>query len=198
MRKRAMLVLVAMVGALVVGSGVALATTIDRTTNPCLGTPEPESIFGSNNPEEIKALAGNDFVFSNNGNDVIYGDEGNDTVGARYGNDTIYGGPDGDGSALGTKFGQFNLEGEEDSDMVYGGGGNDYIDAAANDKPGAFSTTAPVDSSYGGGGNDRIFAADGNEDIINCGKGTRDVAFIDASVDTNIKGCERKIKIAQV
>jgi Ca2+-binding RTX toxin-like protein len=50
-------------------------------------------------------LAGSDFLFSNSGNDVIYGDEGNDTVLAKYGNDTIYGGPDGDGSALATSFG---------------------------------------------------------------------------------------------
>ena len=193
-----MLVLVAMVGAFVVGSGVALAATIDCTTNPCLGTSEPENIFGTSSPEEIRALAGDDFILPNNGNDVIYGDEGNDTVMALYGNDTIYGGPDGDGSAIGTSSGYSNLEGEEDSDIVYGGGGNDYIDAAANDKPGAFSTTAPVDSSYGGGGNDRIYAADGNMDIINCGKGKRDVAFIDVSVDTSIRSCERKIKISQV
>ena len=112
---------------------------------------------------------------------------------ALYGNDTIYGGPDGDGSALGTSFGFFKLEGEEDSDTVYGGGGNDYIDAAANDKPGAFSTTAPVDSSYGGGANDRIYAADGNVDIISCGKGKRDVTIFDKGIDTNIRGCEMKV-----
>ena len=135
-------------------------------------------------------MAGSDFLFSNSGNDVIYGDEGNDTVLAKYGNDTIYGGPDGDGSALATSFGYSNLEGEEDSDIVYGGGGKDYIDAAANDKPGAFPT-APVDTSYGGGGNDRIYAADGSEDIISCGKGTRDVAIFDKGIDTTT-GCEKK------
>jgi hypothetical protein len=188
-----MLLVAAMGMALVVGSGVALAATIDCTTSPCLGTPEPENIFGSANPEEIRALAGGDFIFPGYGNDVVYGDEGNDTVLALYGNDTIYGGPDGDGSAIAASFGYSNLEGEEDSDTVYGGGGNDYVDAAANDKPGAFPTTAPVDSSYGGAGNDRIYTKDGNVDIINCGKGKRDVVIFDKGIDTGIRGCERKV-----
>jgi Ca2+-binding RTX toxin-like protein len=196
MRKRAILLLVAMVGVLVVGSGVALAASIACTANPCLGTPEADSIDGSNNPERIKALAGNDSVIAWGANDEIYGDEGNDVVNGDPGNDTIYGGPDGDGSVQGTAFTDLNLEGGNDSDTVYGGGGADLIDAAANDEP-YESAAEPVDRSYGGRGNDQIYAADGNKDIINCGKG-RDVAFIDEEIDANIKGCETKFFVVRL
>jgi Ca2+-binding RTX toxin-like protein len=195
LRRQAILLLVAMGAALIVGSGVALALTeINCITNPCLGTPDSDNIQGTNDPEEIRALAGDDFVFPQFGNDVVYGDEGSDIVSDNWGNDTIYGGPDGDGNAEGGR-----LDGGEDSDTVYGGGGNDFIDAAAFDEPGAFPNTAPVDRILGGAGNDRIYAADGNVDKINCGKGRRDRAVIDAGIDTgidtnDIRGCEKIVE----
>jgi Ca2+-binding RTX toxin-like protein len=99
------------------------------------------------------------------------------------------------GGAEGTSLSARNLEGAEDSDVIYGGGGNDIIDAATQDLPSSeFPTTEPVDHSYGGGGNDRINAVDGNEDIINCGRGKGDVAFID-DIDTVIRDCKRKIAV---
>src|SRR5215212_1348986 len=191
-RRRAMLMLVAMVGALVVGSGVALAaTTINCTSNPCLGTSGANVLNGTPNPEIMRALAGNDLVKGFGGSDEMYGGDGNDLADGFGGNDTIYGGDDGDGSADGTDFTNTditNLEGAEDSDIVYGEGGADYIDAASNDKP-LESQTPPVDRSFGGPGNDRIYAVDGNEDIIRCGAGANDRARIDAE-DNDITGCE--------
>ena len=189
--------LVAMVGILIVGSGVALAASITCAANPCLGTPDPDVIHGTNNPEKIKALAANDRVIAWGANDEIYGDEGNDVVNGDPGNDTIYGGPDGDGSAEGTAFTDLNLEGGNDSDTVYGGGGADLIDAAANDDS-YESAAEPVDKSYGGRGNDIIYAADGNVDVINCGRGTKDVAYIDEEIDANIKGCETKFIVVRL
>lgn len=197
MKSRAMFVVVAMIGVLVVGSGVALAASITCAATPCVGTPDPDTMQGTNNPEKIQALAANDRVIAGGANDVIYGDEGNDIAEGDPGNDTIYGGPGGDGSADGTDFANTkNLEGAEDSDTIYGGGGSDLIDAGENDVPLQF-TTEPVDKSYGGGGNDQIYAADGNKDIIRCGKG-RDVAFIDEEIDANIKGCETKFFVVRV
>ena len=69
------------------------------------------------------------------------------------------------GGAEGTSLSARNLEGAEDSDVIYGGGGND-----------------------------RINAVDGNEDIINCGRGKGDVAFND-DIDTDIRECNRKIAV---
>ncbi len=106
--------------------------------------------------------------------ETIYTYEGNDYVNADMGNDTVYGGPGNDQS----------LHGEQGSDKVYGGGGEDEIHA------GYFDTAGSLDYSYGGGGPDDIVADDGNEDIINCGRGT-DRVWYDVGLDT-IKACETK------
>ena len=187
-----------MAAALVVVGGVAYAAAVtcdgtgDQDPDPgqCTGTSDADiTIEGTEGPDTIRALAGNDYVNAYGGNDTVYGDEGNDLVDAHGGNDTIYGGPDEDGSAEGTDFAtSTNLEGAENSDKVYGGGGNDFIDAAQHD------TSGSKDHSYGGRGNDHIFAIDNNKDIINCGKGKGDVALVDQEVglDTT-KGCEQVI-----
>jgi RTX calcium-binding nonapeptide repeat (4 copies) len=176
---------------------VVLAATITCTTvNPCLGTNSPDLIHGNNNYNVIYGFGGNDHFLPEGDGDIVTCAEGNDTVVASPGTDQIYGGPDGEGSAFGTDFGDpeiANLDGGQDSDAVYGGGGNDYIDAAYRDVPSEFPNTEPVDGSYGQGGNDRIYAVDGNVDIIDCGKGTRDVAFIDKGIDTT--GCEKITKV---
>jgi Ca2+-binding RTX toxin-like protein len=192
MRRQAMLVVVAMVGALVVGSGAALAADVLCAANPCLGTRGPDVIEGTDTAETIKAMAGKDIISARGQNDLVYGGEGNDLVDGWPGIDVIYGGPNGDGSAQGTDFNVLNLQGGEDSDFVYGGGGNDFIDAAAHDLP-SQNGAAPVDSSFGGSGNDHIYAKDGNKDIIDCGRGTKDVAYIDPGIDTDIKGCETQL-----
>lgn len=165
MRRKAMLVLVAISAALVVGSGVALAATFTCTTDPCVGTPDPDVITGTPDPEEIQAL------------------EGNDLVDANAGDDTVYGGPDGDGSAQGTARDDLNLEGAGGSDTVLGQGGDDVIDADTNDTSGSF------DRSVGGANDDLIYAVDGNEDSVNCGAGRGDVARIDKRIDS-AKECE--------
>jgi len=50
--------------------------------------------------------------------------------------------------------------------------------------------TLGKEHSYGGHGKDRILADDGNEDMINCGKGTDTVEY-DQGIDT-IKSCEQE------
>jgi len=192
MRRRVVLVVAAVVGTLVVGSGVALAATITcGTTNPCLGTNDPDTITGNNNYNEVYAGAGNDYVRAFSGSDAVFGDEGNDIIDGYAGQDVIRGGPDGDGSALGARFNETNLEGGEDGDTVYGGGGSDWIDAAYADMPSEFPDTPPVDESFGGPGNDHIYAVDGNMDMIDCGGGLRDVVYFDKGLDT-IQNCEVK------
>jgi len=194
MRRRVVLVVAAVVGTLVVGSGVALAATITCGVNPCLGTNDPDTIMGNDNYNEVYAGAGNDVVTAYGSGDTVFGDEGNDIVDGYPGQDVIYGGPDGDGSANGTTFKEtLNLEGGEDSDVVRGGGGPDYIDAAEHDSPDEYPNMQPVDYSYGGGGNDHIYAVDGNEDIIDCGKGTSDVARVDKKID-DVTHCERIVR----
>jgi large repetitive protein len=206
MRKRAVLLLVAMAAALAVGSGVAYAASIgcdeagdrDPDFGQCRGTPDGDGIRGKSYRDVIRALAGNDRVFAFDGRDTIYGGKGNDKIDGSGANDTIYGGPDGDGGPAGLPFADFNdlhpntstpnLQGGFHSDTVYGEGGPDNIDAAEDDaEPGVPGT---FDRSFGGGGNDRILAVDGNQDLVHCGGGTADVARIDQGIDS-AKNCEK-------
>ncbi len=152
-----MLVLVAMVAAMLLANGAALAETfVCDGIPPCYGTPENDHITGTPGGETIYAYGGEDHVIAGEGNDTVYGSSGSDS-----------------------------LEVEGGSDKVYGGGSGDAIYANTNDTPGS------TDHSYGGGGNDTIQAKDGNEDIINCGKGTDNVIY-DASLDT-VTACENKL-----
>lgn len=197
MRRPLILLVMALMGATVVlVSGVAYALTVhcdapgDQDPDPgeCRGTRHSDVINGSSGSDEIRALAGNDRINPHQGNDTVFGGMGKDSVDAHQGNDTVYGGLDGDGGRVGLRFSKFggtvNLEGAEDSDTVYGKEGSDNIDAAATDTTGSF------DRSLGGRGNDRIYSVDDNEDIVNCGVGTGDVALIDQGIDTPVN-CER-------
>ena len=181
--------------------GVAYALTIecdgtgDQDPAPliCAGTADSDTITGTANGEEIygeggndkiSALAGDDLVVTSEGKDRVSLGAGNDHVDAYGGNDVIYGGPDGDGNTgdPSAPFLGVNLEGAEQSDVVYGEDGDDIIDAATNDTPGA------RDRSVGGAGNDQINAADGNKDVINCGAGAGDLVVLDEQ-DTQ-RNCE--------
>ena len=200
MMKRIFMLLATMALGVLLVSGVAYAMSVtcdgtgdqDPTPGVCQGTENKDTIRGTEGGAEvIKALAGPDDVVSGSGRDEVYGGRGNDVVDGYWRNDTIYGGRGHDGSAEGTGFTPTNLEGASESDKVYGGEGDDWIDAAAHD----LSTDHPgsVDRSYGEEGNDRIYAIDGNEDIINCGRG-RDVAFVDQEPGLDsTKGCEKRI-----
>jgi len=58
--RRIRLLLTTIVGALVMGSGVAWASTVYCTVGAasCIGTDEDDSIGGNNAPNEIRALTG--------------------------------------------------------------------------------------------------------------------------------------------
>jgi Ca2+-binding RTX toxin-like protein len=190
MKRRATLLLTAMVLALMVGSRVALAANIECSifVQPCRGTPDADVISGNNTVEfddTIYALGGDDQVAPAGGNDTVYGGSGIDNVFGFLGNDTIYGGPGGDRNAANTA-NQAGLMGGEGSDKVYGQDGADRIDLALLDRPG------DRDFASGGPGNDSISAFDGNKDTITCGKGTRDHVFFDRQIDVVNRNCENK------
>jgi Ca2+-binding RTX toxin-like protein len=191
MRKRVVLLLVAMMAAALFGvSGVAYALTIQ-----CDGTgdqdSDPGECAGTEDPDTITGTSGDDFILAYGGIDSVKGLAGNDLVDGYGGNDVIYGGPDSDGDTgdPSNPFSDLNLEGAEDSDVVYGGKGDDVIDAASNDNPDE-SAGPTVDRSIGGTGNDQINAADGNVDKINCGKGGRDLVVMDPTEGDTQRSCE--------
>ncbi len=90
----------AMVAALVLGSGVALAALVE-------GDNRDNRLTGTNYADTIRAYAGEDVMWALSGRDHIYGGYGSDHLyGNRYG-DTIFGG--------------------RGTDHIYGGYGDDHI-----------------------------------------------------------------------
>ena len=92
MVKRTLLLLTAMVAALLVASGTAIAaaTIINCATqespldNTCSGDANDNIIFGTSSAEEfIYALGGNDLVVANPGNDKIFGSTASASFGDR-------------------------------------------------------------------------------------------------------------------
>ena len=122
--------------ALLVAAGVALAQPVGdqvgdlqggpgvtktcRTT--CTGTTYPDTLIGTNAPNHIDGLGGNetrtwgDLIRGHGGNDILYGRQGGDRIEGGANIDTIYGG-------LGLDL----LIGGIGEDKIYGGSGGDEI-----------------------------------------------------------------------
>ncbi len=75
---------VAMVAALVVGSGVALAAVVE-------GNDRDNRLTGTDYADTIKAYGGNDLVRALGGNDRIIGGKGQDHLYGGYGDDHVVG-----------------------------------------------------------------------------------------------------------
>ncbi|MDO9637681.1 MAG: Hint domain-containing protein [Pseudotabrizicola sp.] len=146
-----------------------------------------DTIFAGLGNDTIFGGTGNDSIYAGPGDDVVYGEDGNDTIYGGGGRDEIYGG-DGD-DLIDTRSGlpmpdvdypglypadadPFNnrdtiyggagndtIFSGDDADLIYGGEGDDYIDAGVDD-----------DTVFGGAGNDTIIGSEGN-DVIDGGDG---------------------------
>ncbi|HEX2728495.1 MAG TPA: hypothetical protein VHM16_02000 [Rubrobacteraceae bacterium] len=75
MRRRTVLLLAAMLVALAVAGGVALAATID-------GTARDDSIRGTRGPDTIDGRGGDDVIRGLRGADTLAGSSGDDTINA--------------------------------------------------------------------------------------------------------------------
>ena len=89
----------------------------------CVGTPQPDTITGSGNVDQIFALEGNDFVDGWGGNDLIYGNEDADTLRGAEQSDVVHGNT-GDDSIEADY-----LDTAGSTDRSFGGDGNDTIHA---------------------------------------------------------------------
>ena len=95
--KKTALLLAAMLSAILLASGVALAANqVDCSNNPdalCLGTLGSDEIEGTGARDDIRALAGSDVVNAGGGNDLVYGQGGADRLRAgRCSTDRVFGG----------------------------------------------------------------------------------------------------------
>lgn len=123
----------------------------------------------------VDAGAGNDTVFGSGVNDTISGGLGSDNLLSGAGNDTVYdefagntaaGGADTVDLGTGNDIYIGSGTGAGDTDLIYGGAGNDTI-----------TTAGGVDTVYGGDGNDSITV--GNDTLATNG----DAIFGDAGND---------------
>jgi Domain of unknown function (DUF4347)/Lamin Tail Domain/RTX calcium-binding nonapeptide repeat (4 copies) len=158
-------------------------TVNPTTTNLINGTPNRDTLRGTDQSDRISGLdnddiiyggLGSDRIFGNNGNDILYGDLGiksdNSDIQPVYGltfsmDDTIAGGAGSD--QIYGNLGNDKLYGDEGDDQIWGGEGNDEIWGGAD-----------KDTLYGGTGKDAFVLVRGQgadtimdfttEDVLGC------------------------------
>ena len=117
MQRRALLVAGAMVVALVMTSGVAVAAAIscpNRDGDLCVGTSDADAMTGRDGSDDIRARAGGDSVKALGGKDLLRGGPGEDRLLGARGSDRLSGGGDID-----------VLEGGAGEDSLAGGDADD-------------------------------------------------------------------------
>jgi Ca2+-binding RTX toxin-like protein len=94
MRRRALLIMATMgLAVLLLGGGVALADTIDGTSeaDDLVGTDQEDTIHASGGADYVSGLAAPDLLYAGAGNDTVVGREGNDRIYGNSGSDTLFG-----------------------------------------------------------------------------------------------------------
>lgn len=173
--------------------GHAICNGKPVTVNLALGqqpTDADDVILGTEQADNIKALAGNDTICSFGGHDVIHAGIGDDWVDAGDGDDKILGleGADTLNGGAGIDeiiagMGNDRVFGGEGNDTLNGGGGNDEIDGGS----GADKIYGQIgdDKLLGGAGDDSLLGSDGvdeidggpGKDLINGGHGDDHCVF---------------------
>ena len=140
--RRALLLLLAVVAALLAASGVALAVSKvcpSGTTqaNPCSGTNASDKLTGTSRTDYINGLDGNDVEIGLLGDDFLWGEEGHDVLVSGTEDfqtpnfDTMYGGPGADVNVWAPGDGDDDFFGGPDRDaQVFG-----VIDVNADNVP---------------------------------------------------------------
>ena len=97
MRRRAVLLIVAMTVCLVAAAGVALAASItcpNSIGNLCVGTDQADTMTGTDQGDDMSGRGGGDTMYARGGDDKALGGDGNDDISAGPGNDpSVSGGP---------------------------------------------------------------------------------------------------------
>jgi Ca2+-binding RTX toxin-like protein len=140
-----------------------------------------DRLSGGDSADQIHGGEGDDIDLDGDASiDKIYGEGGNDfELDGDSGNDLISGGPGDDGGAPTSENLQHHgLRGEGGENQVHGNEGADPIDAQTTvDLAGA------REEIFGGDGDDTIPAADGVQDVIECGPGLDTVVSYDRGLD---------------
>ena len=116
---KATILLTAVVLALVLGGGVALAATVHCGGGNCFGTDGADTMYGTNRHDAVFAKAGGDFVSGRERGDDLNGQGGEDRVLGGRGDDWVKGGDNRD-----------TVKGNNGNDTLTGGSGRNVIRAA--------------------------------------------------------------------
>ena len=187
---RYLLVISAVVAALALASGVAVAVVKN-------GGPGDDTIRGTDNPDTLRGGAGDDTIVGLAARDRLAGDDGDDTIDGGSGNDDLLGGsprslgdslppkesPAGNDTLRGGPGDDF-LDGYEGEDSLSGGSGSDIIlDGEGHG--------GQLDTLSGGPGNDFLLPRNtpAGQDVVHCGEG-RDTVYADRA-DIVGQDCER-------
>jgi len=119
------------------------------------GASRNQVIFGSNEAENLKGVAGSDRLYGGGGDDIVRGGGGGDHLEGGAGDDVVLGGA-GNDQVAGNQ-GDDELDGGAGVDALDGGSGNDALAGGQGD-----------DRLAGGLGNDRyvIDAGDGSDTVV--------------------------------
>ncbi|MEO6589204.1 MAG: calcium-binding protein [Pyrinomonadaceae bacterium] len=141
------------------------------------GESDSDLVFGGSQNDVANGGGGNDFLFGNSGDDALSGGVGNDVILGNGGADNLSGN-DGNDLLFGGDDNESNINGDADTDLIFGNGGDDTI-----------TTTGPNSTNYAFGnvGNDKviayearnlIFGGAGNDDLDgggpSCAAATKD------------------------
>ena len=129
------------------------------------GADGDDSLYGTDENENIAGMDGNDFISAGSGDDVLYGGLGNDELVGGAGNDEFLA-SEGSNRIFGEAGDDLIFAGglDAESQLVFGGSGNDTINTGDNDDE--IDGGAGNDNITSGGGSDVIFAGDGNDRVI--------------------------------
>jgi len=181
----------------------ATVTLVLHDSCTIVGSADPDDMDGSDGPDVICGLGGNDTIRGHAGDDTVWGGPGNDRLLGAGGSDVLAGeggddllcGNDG-ADILEEGDGSGTVVGGDDDDFLFGDPGRDklYGDAFRDDRDATVCgdqvsfTIGGEDKLVGGSGRDLAFGGPGNDllamrdgvgEVVNGGKGRRDVAMVD-------------------
>lgn len=135
-----------------------------------VGTSAAEEILGTDSQDRITGLGGDDQLRGAGAGDLVFGVSGLNHMFGEAGNDVLVGGVDGgdglDPDAIGKEYDPPL----EETEQLYGGIGNDWIDGGAGE-----------DSIFGEDGDDYLQSGPGHDYIV--GGGGSDLIYGDAGLD---------------
>ena len=133
-----------------------------------VGTPDPDTLEGSDGNDTILGLGDNDWLDGGEGDDSLNGGEGEDTIVSGGNGNAVLNGDSGN-DILNSGNGNDVLNGGDGNDTLHGGlAGSDFLDGGSGDD--VVSSEAGSDVLNGGSGNDTLFGGSGG-DALNGGDG---------------------------